>query len=219
MSKNQDPSRRDFLKTSIMLPAALATAGTTSGVFTPEALASAEGDRILPRRKLGKNGPDVTILNIGGMMKAHSPQFLDIAWKLGIRYFDTADCYKGGKSERVIAQWLKNHPERREELFLVTKDHPTEDPDQLFEMIDARLENLETDYIDLFFVHAMSPKYAGGLDESLEWLKPGSKLSKVFAEIKASGVPRGPLKGSQQIAVGDDVHPTVIDPRPTEFPD
>ena len=31
----------------------------------------------------------------------------------GIRYFDTADCYKGGQSERDIGTWLEKHPERR----------------------------------------------------------------------------------------------------------
>lgn len=190
MKQNPDQSRRDFLKTSIGLPAALAVSATGAGIYGTHSLEASTAERTLPRRKLGKNGPDVTILNIGGMMSAHNPQFLDIAWKLGIRYFDTADCYKGGQSERDIASWLKKYPERRQDLFLVTKDHPEDSPDELLTMIDERLEQLQTDYVDLLFVHGMSPDYGGGLSESLSWLKPGSRLNEVFDEIKASGKAR-----------------------------
>ena len=179
--KQHNPSRRNFLKSSVVLPAAVA--GLPAG-----AVAAAKVDRSqpLPMRKLGKNGPEVTILNIGGMMSAHNPQYLDLAWNMGIRYFDTADCYKKGQSEKDVGAWVRKYPERRKDVFIVTKDHPNKEPEQLLTMIDQRLENMGMDYVDLFFIHGMSPRYGDGSLDSLEWPK-SDRVRKVFDQLKASG--------------------------------
>lgn len=183
MKKNQNTSRRNFLKSSVALPAAVAAIPATA------VAAKAKVDRStpLPMRKLGESGPMVTMLNIGGMMSAHNAQYLDLAWNMGIRYFDTADCYMKGQSERNVGEWVRKYPERRKDVFIVTKDHPRKNPEQLLTMIDERLENMGIDYVDLFFIHGMSPKYGEGTDlDSLEWLK-SDRLKKVFAQLKASG--------------------------------
>ena len=179
--KNQKlPSRRNFLKSSIALPAAMAAlpAGATTAGDQPDE------PEALPMRKLGRNGPMVTMLNIGGMMSAHNPQYLELAWRMGIRYFDTADCYKKGKSEQDVGEWMRRNPQRRKDAFIVTKDHPKKGPEQLLTMIDDRLENMGIDYIDLLFIHGIGVKEYG--KESLEWPK-SDKLKKVFDELKASG--------------------------------
>ena len=118
--KNFSASRRNFLKSTFTLPVALVAAPS---LLTQTVLAAPAAAEVLPRRQLGKNGPQVTMLNLGGMMAALSPDYLDIAWSMGIRYFDTADCYIHGQSEKIIAKWLAKYPERRKEIFLVSKDH------------------------------------------------------------------------------------------------
>ena len=120
-------SRRNFLKSTLTLPVALAAAPT---LFTQSADAADEPAfaDALPRRQLGKSGRQVTMLCMGGMMSALSPDYIDIAWSMGIRYFDTADCYMNGQSEKIFAQWLAKYPERRKEIFLVSKDHPHTGP-------------------------------------------------------------------------------------------
>ncbi|MEI6078378.1 MAG: hypothetical protein WCS94_22555, partial [Verrucomicrobiota bacterium] len=97
-------SRRSFLKSTITLPVALAAA---PALFTQTAGAAETptAGGILPQRQLGKNGPKVTMLSMGGMMAAMSPDYLDIAWSMGIRYFDNADCYIKGNSEKIVAKW------------------------------------------------------------------------------------------------------------------
>ena len=67
---NFSSSRRSFLKTTMTLPVAIAAA---PGLFTPKAAAAeATGADALPRRQLGKAGPHVTMLCMGGMMTARS---------------------------------------------------------------------------------------------------------------------------------------------------
>jgi aryl-alcohol dehydrogenase-like predicted oxidoreductase len=180
MKKQVPTSRRNFLKSSVAIPAAIAALPATAHAET------AKGDepKPLPMRKLGRNGPEVTILNLGGMMAAHNPQYIDLAWKMGIRYFDTADCYKQGKSEQDVGAWVRRYPERRKEAFIVTKDHPKKGPEELLTMIDKRLENMGIDYVDLFFIHGIGTKEYG--KESLEWPK-SDRLKKVFDQLKASG--------------------------------
>jgi predicted aldo/keto reductase-like oxidoreductase len=179
-------SRRNFLKSTLTLPVALAAAPAlvTQSAFAADAPAPAASDA-LPRRQLGKNGPQVTMLCMGGMMAAMSPDYLDIAWSMGIRYFDTADCYIRGQSEKIIGQWLAKYPERRKEIFLVSKDHPHQGPEQMLKMIDTRLANIgTTTYLDAFYIHGISPfEYGRG---SLIWPKSDA-FKKVADALKSSG--------------------------------
>ena len=193
MKKQDDSlSRRRFIQTSLAGSAALAGAALNpmgqASAQEPDTQPSPSDISVdhgpLPMRKLGKTGREVTILNTGGMMQIHGPKYLDMAWNLGIRYFDTADCYKKGQSERDVATWIEKHPDRRKELFLVTKDHPKKGPQQLLTMIDERLEALKIDYVDLFFIHGLSPnEYGKG---ALEWPK-SKELREVVEKLKKSG--------------------------------
>jgi len=187
MKKNQSAtSRRDFLKSTLTLPVALAAAPTlmvqsASAADTPAAPATPDA---LPRRQLGKSGPKVTMLCMGGMMAAMSPDYLDIAWSMGIRYFDTADCYIRGRSEKIIAEWLAKYPERRKEIFLVSKDHPVHGPEQLLTMIDKRLAACGTTYLDAFYIHGIGPQEYG--QDSLNWPKSDA-YKKVADQLRSSG--------------------------------
>ena len=189
---NPSPSRRAFLKSTMSLPVALAV---SPSLFAPSAFAADATTSdpapstvdVLPMRKLGKNGPMVTMLSLGGMMSALSPEYLDVAWSMGIRYFDTADCYRKGDSERIIGQWLAQYPERRKEIFLVSKDHPHQGPEQMLQMIDTRLKNIGTTYLDAFYIHGLGPKEYS--DASLDWPKSDA-FRKTAEALKSSGKAR-----------------------------
>jgi hypothetical protein len=182
MKENQlNSSRRNFLKSTLTLPVALAAAPS---LLTQNALAAeapvAAASTPLPRRKLGKSGPEVTMLGMGGMMGVFSPDFIDIAWSMGIRYFDTAHSYLNGKSEKILAEWIAKYPERRQEIFLVTKDNPRNSPEELLGMIDKRLEACGTTYLDALYIHGI------GGQGHLDW--PKSDAFKKTAEaLKKSG--------------------------------
>ncbi|TMD19778.1 MAG: aldo/keto reductase, partial [Chloroflexi bacterium] len=55
-----------------------------------------------------------------GEDKASAFALMDRAWAAGINYFDTADSYGGGLSERIIGDWLKKRGVR-DRLVLSTK--------------------------------------------------------------------------------------------------
>ena len=174
-------SRRTFLKSTLTLPVALATAPSllTQSAHAADAPAPVTGEA-LPRRQLGKAGPQVTMLSMGGMMAALTPDYIDIAWSMGIRYFDTAHSYLNGRSEKIFGQWLAKYPERRKEIFLVSKDSPKQGPEQMLESIDQRLEACGTTYLDAFYIHGI-----GGANR-LSW--PSSDAFKKTAEaLKKSG--------------------------------
>ncbi|OJD33538.1 aldo keto reductase [Diplodia corticola] len=83
----------------------------------------------LPTRQLGKDGPQVTALGLGlmGLSMAYGPPkpdaermaFLDKAYELGERNWDTADMY--GDNEDLLGRWFAAHPTRRPTIFLATK--------------------------------------------------------------------------------------------------
>ncbi len=176
--------RRGFLGTSAgALAAAAALAEMHPAAAQPPASGAAKSQAtqsaVLPRRKLGKTGVEVTILNYGTWRSSGLDRLLALAWSRGVRYIDTAKSYG---TEPAIGRWLQTRPEMRKELFLVTKDHPGS-PRQLIHQLDQRLAALRTDYVDLIFIHALGDH---DFQTEVEW--PRSREFKEAAEaIRQSG--------------------------------
>ncbi len=128
----------------------------------------------------------VPMLAMGGDMEAaNAPGLINRAWASGMRYYDTAQKYGQEREESIYRKWFAAHPERRKEVFLVSKDYPKKKgPEELLEMIDRRLEAIGTDYLDLFFIHQLCPEVYG--DASVNWGK-SDVFRKVADQLKASG--------------------------------
>jgi predicted aldo/keto reductase-like oxidoreductase len=77
------------------------------------------------------------------------------AVKWGVTYWDTAHSYAGGQSELAIGKYLAKFPEDRKRIFLVTKSHGWTVEDITRDLEDS-LERMQTDYVDLFFIHSVS---------------------------------------------------------------
>lgn len=70
----------------------------------------------------------------------------------GMTLIDTAEMYGNGRSERLVAEAIKETP--RERLFIVSKVLPTNaSRANIFRSCDASLQNLGTDYLDLYLLH------------------------------------------------------------------
>jgi len=132
------------------------------------------------RRTLGRSGIEVSAIGmgcwaIGGPFyrdgepcgwgevdDEESVRAVHRALELGVDFFDTADVYGAGHSERVLARALGG---RREEVVIATKwgnvfDEETkqitgrgEGPAHLRDAVTASLRRLGTDYIDLYQLH------------------------------------------------------------------
>jgi predicted aldo/keto reductase-like oxidoreductase len=165
--------RRGFLQAGAAVGASALALGTPG--------APAAEDVTLPKRKLGKTGVEVTILNQGTWRAPDSLQrLLRMGFAGGIRYYDTAKSYG---SEPGLAQWFAAMPEVRKQIFLVTKDSPAR-PRDMIAQLDQRLKNLKTDHVDLFFAHAMGDHQP--LDEAIEFVS-GKEFRETADAIRKSG--------------------------------
>ena len=80
------------------------------------------------------------------------------AFELGIRLIDTAEIYSGGFAEEIVGKAIKNWSGSREELFIVTKVHPSNlDEEKLRRSIRNSLSRLQLDYIDSYLIHWLEP--------------------------------------------------------------
>jgi uncharacterized protein len=148
-------SRRDFLKTAGAAGIGSILAPADSYAKISEHLAQKTDSDIVPKRPFGKTGENVSILGLGGMFDIPSNQLLmKQAVKLGVTYWDTADCYEGGNSEKGIGMFFEKFPEERKKIFLVTKSD-SRDPDGMTNLLSRSLERMKTSYIDLYFVHGI----------------------------------------------------------------
>ncbi len=175
-TKDAGLTRREFLKAAGLAGLA-ATAAATPALALPEPSKGAAPAPAMPKRKLGKTGVEVPILNLGCMMDTINNQLLlRQALKWGVTMWDTAESYGNGLSEEGLGRFFAKNPEARKEIFLVTKLIPK--GGNFTERLNKGLKRLQTDYVDLFFVHAIC-----GIEEMTpalrEWAAEMKKAGKI----------------------------------------
>lgn len=154
--KKRSWSRRDFLQSagSAGVGAMLAAAGK-SAMAADAAIQKSAGSGLVPTRPFGKSKINVSILSLGGMFNIPANQLLlKQALKWGVSYWDTADCYGWGRSEKGIGKYFKKYPQDRKKVFLVTKSDDR-DPDGMTRLLVRSLKRMNTSYVDLYFVHGI----------------------------------------------------------------
>ncbi|MGB5748125.1 MAG: aldo/keto reductase [Desulfobacterales bacterium] len=146
-------SRRAFLKTVGAIGAGSIFASVAPLVSASDKNSSQNNDPVgITTRPFGKTGIDVPILALGGVLDMSDQLIFRQAFKMGVRYWDTADGYGWGKNEKAIGKYFGKFPEDRKKVFLVTKAG-TSDPEELTEKLNTSLQRMNTTYIDLYFIH------------------------------------------------------------------
>ena len=116
-------------------------------------------------RKLGSSSLEVSEISLGswltygvGVEADKARACLDAAFDVGINFIDTANIYGRGAAETFLGEALKARP--RDSYILATKLYfPMTDTDyglsaaQVEKQLDASLQRLQTDYIDLYQCH------------------------------------------------------------------
>jgi len=163
-------------------------------------------------RTLGRTGWKVSEISFGAwaiggswgdVSDADSLAALHAALDGGVNFFDTADVYGDGRSERLMAKLKK---ERKEKFYIATKAGRRLDPHtaagynrkNLTAFVDRSLKNLNTDAIDLLQLHCpptevyYMPEVFGALDEMVragKLLHYGVSVEKVEEALKAIEFP------------------------------
>jgi len=176
-------SRRSTLKSLAALTAGLLvpTKGISAGFQAPR-------DRfgeLLPQRLLGKTGEKVTMLGVGGAHIARCDEKtaeaqIECAIEGGIRFFDTAYNYGGGKSEERYGKFLL--PKYRDVAFIMTKTTATTGK-EVQQQLETSLRRMKLDYVDLWQIHSVNSP--NDVDNRIE-----QEVLEVFRKAKESGKAR-----------------------------
>jgi len=123
-------------------------------------------------RSLGRHGLKVSPLTLGTMMfggqtdEAVARRITDKAFEQGVNFIDTANGYNAGASEEVVGRLIAA---KRQQWVLATKfvnpNPGGEGPNNrgasrnnVIQSVDASLKRLNTDYVDLFYLHREDPE-------------------------------------------------------------
>lgn len=119
-------------------------------------------------RSLGKSGLKVSAISLGGWTtfggsvkdKQTAGDILKRAYDAGINFFDIADAYAKGESERMMGEVLKDFPRHTlvisSKLYWPMSDDPNDrglSRKHIMESIDKSLQRIGTDYLDIYFCH------------------------------------------------------------------
>ncbi len=131
-------------------------------------------------RKLGSSDIEVSEISLGswltygvGVEREHTAACTKAAFESGVNFFDTANVYGQGAAETAWGEILKDY--ERSDYILATKVFfPMSEEDrglsreQIHKQIDASLDRLQTDYVDLYQCHRPDPETP--IEETMEAL-------------------------------------------------
>lgn len=150
--------------------------------------------------RLGNSGLEVSKLCLGCMgfgdaskwsrgswilNEEESMKIIKRALELGINFFDTADMYSLGESERILGKAIKKYANRDDVVIATKIFYPLRDGRNnkglsrkyIFEAVEASLKRLDMDYIDLLVIHRFD--YDTPLEETMEALHDLIKMGKI----------------------------------------
>jgi aryl-alcohol dehydrogenase-like predicted oxidoreductase len=115
--------------------------------------------------------------------EATAARIVDLCIDHGVNFFDTANVYNKGLAETIAGKALKG---RRQKIILASKvrgkmgeaaDESGLSKRAMLRAIDESLQRLQTDYLDLYYLH--QPDYAVAIDETLEAMEQLVRQGKV----------------------------------------
>lgn len=135
-------------------------------------------DYSLQKRVLGKTGEKLSVIGFGAIMLNDNPQdfaneLVAKAYDLGVNYYDVAPNY--GNAQEKLGPALKPY---RKNCFLACKTHER-NAEGAQKTLEDSLRKLETDYFDLFQLHALS-----SVDQVNQAFGPGGAMETIVKAKK-----------------------------------
>jgi aryl-alcohol dehydrogenase-like predicted oxidoreductase len=99
---------------------------------------------------------------IGSVNQAGADELIQTSLSAGINFFDTADVYSEGESEKILGQSIKNLGVARKDVVIATKvfgrvgqgrNDVGASRGHIMDAVEASLRRLQTDHIDLYQIH------------------------------------------------------------------
>ncbi len=163
--------RRDFLRLG---------AGAALGLTAIEAqarVAAQTDSRIRRYARLGRTNLEISDISFGSASSSE-PSLVTRALSRGVNYFDTAESYRWGNSEEAIGQALQG---RRDEVILgsKTKAGVRDARSEMMAALEGSLRRLRTDYVDIYFNHAVNDVRRMQNEEWLEFTELAKRQGKI----------------------------------------
>lgn len=158
----------------------------------------------MEKRTLGKTGEEISLFGIGGFHlleigQSAIDQILNLYLDVGGNYIESSSLYGKGASEQKISRSVGH---RRQEFLLATKVGER-DSKGASRTLERSLENLRTDHVDIWFMHAVQTKEDADQllapEGALEAAEKAKKEGKVrFIGISGHGQPVGLLPAMEE---------------------
>ncbi|HEX7097506.1 MAG TPA: aldo/keto reductase [Acidimicrobiales bacterium] len=133
------------------------------------------GSQSMEYRRLGRSGLKVSVLSFGSWVSfgtqldtGRARECLAAAYEAGVNFFDNAESYAGGESERIMGEAIAKLGWRRESYVVSTKFfwglhddvnmRNTLNRKYLMQAIDGSLERFGIDFFDIIFCHRPDPE-------------------------------------------------------------
>jgi myo-inositol catabolism protein IolS len=149
----------------------------------------------MEKRRMGRSDMLVSVFGLGcwqfgggaywgGQDQKDVDEVVSMALDQGVNYFDTAEMYNEGESERSLGIALKG---RRDRAVIGTKISPSNtQPALLREHCEASLKRLQTDYIDLYMLHwAINPVSIAHYTGNKEDAKDAPPVQDIFDTLRS----------------------------------
>jgi len=143
---------------------------------------------VIPKRSIPGLGKQASAVALGFedfRSFASGAILLDAFWEKGGNIFDTAFVYGNGYTEKLFGEWHTNRGTREGAVLIGKGAHsPLVYPDVIAKQLTQSLDRLQTDYVDVYFMHRDNPE-----------VPVGEFVDAMDAEVKAGRI-RGPFGGS-----------------------
>lgn len=187
--------RRSFLRST-----AAATIAASSLPLVAAAEATPKDNGVKRYRSLGRTGLKISDISFGssGVRDADTVRH---ALDRGINYFDTAEMYGNGRAERLIGEALQG---KRDRVFIASKVMAEADSRKgaMMRALEGSLRRLRTDYVDVYFNHAINHPKRMANPEWHEFIAEAKAQGKIrFSGMSGHG---GRLQECLEIAIERD---------------